>query len=196
MKSDNRLKCSFCGKSQDQVKLIAGPGVYVCNECVDLCNDILDNEKPGDSSVRDFVSPGPQWQKEEPPLSKLPEVMVTSAIASISSLLEPFETAHKPADAEPLYLALILLTERKSGNQSEELLPLLEKLLAIYEARSQDSNCAKTLEWILLINAQSQPNKKERIDLMQKLSKVYIRLKDFTAANKTIDQIVDLSKMP
>jgi ATP-dependent protease Clp, ATPase subunit len=34
--SDNRLKCSFCGKSQDQVKkLIAGPGVYICNECVD-----------------------------------------------------------------------------------------------------------------------------------------------------------------
>lgn len=43
--SDNRLKCSFCGKSQDQVKkLIAGPGVYICDECVDLCNEILDEE--------------------------------------------------------------------------------------------------------------------------------------------------------
>jgi ATP-dependent Clp protease ATP-binding subunit ClpX len=42
---DNRLKCSFCGKSQDQVKkLIAGPGVYICDECVDLCNEILDEE--------------------------------------------------------------------------------------------------------------------------------------------------------
>ncbi len=42
---DTRLKCSFCGKSQDQVKkLIAGPGVYVCDECVDLCNEILDEE--------------------------------------------------------------------------------------------------------------------------------------------------------
>jgi len=39
------LKCSFCGKSQNQVKkLIAGPGVYVCNECVDLCNEIIDEE--------------------------------------------------------------------------------------------------------------------------------------------------------
>ncbi len=42
---DTRLKCSFCGKTQDQVKkLIAGPGVYICDECVDLCNEILDEE--------------------------------------------------------------------------------------------------------------------------------------------------------
>ena len=42
---DDRLKCSFCGKSQDQVKkLIAGPEVYICDECVDLCNQILDEE--------------------------------------------------------------------------------------------------------------------------------------------------------
>ena len=42
---DSRLKCSFCGKSQDQVKkLIAGPEVYICDECVELCNEILDEE--------------------------------------------------------------------------------------------------------------------------------------------------------
>ena len=42
-KFDAHLKCSFCGKSQDQVrKLIAGPGVYICDECIDLCNEILD----------------------------------------------------------------------------------------------------------------------------------------------------------
>ena len=44
-KFDAHLKCSFCGKSQDQVrKLIAGPGVYICDECIDLCNEILDEE--------------------------------------------------------------------------------------------------------------------------------------------------------
>lgn len=44
-KKNDFLKCSFCGKSQNQVKkLIAGPGVYVCNECVDLCNEIIDEE--------------------------------------------------------------------------------------------------------------------------------------------------------
>ena len=45
MANDSRLKCSFCGKTQDQVKkLIAGPEVYICDECVELCNEILDEE--------------------------------------------------------------------------------------------------------------------------------------------------------
>ena len=42
---ESRLKCSFCGKTQEQVKkLIAGPDVYICDECVELCNEILDEE--------------------------------------------------------------------------------------------------------------------------------------------------------
>ena len=44
-RTDDKLKCSFCGKTQDQVKkLIAGPEVYICDECVELCNEILDEE--------------------------------------------------------------------------------------------------------------------------------------------------------
>ncbi len=44
-KGNNNLICSFCGKTQDEVrKLVAGPGVYICDECVDLCNDILTEE--------------------------------------------------------------------------------------------------------------------------------------------------------
>tara|TARA_Y100001970_G_scaffold17277_1_gene19526 strand:+ start:598 stop:1854 length:1257 start_codon:yes stop_codon:yes gene_type:complete len=43
--STDKLNCSFCGKVQDEVKkLIAGPSVYICNECVDLCNDIIEEE--------------------------------------------------------------------------------------------------------------------------------------------------------
>jgi ATP-dependent Clp protease ATP-binding subunit ClpX len=39
------LTCSFCGKTQHQVlKLIAGPGVYICEQCVDLCHQIVENE--------------------------------------------------------------------------------------------------------------------------------------------------------
>src|SRR6476646_8806499 len=42
---NEQLLCSFCGKSQRQVKkLIAGPGVYICDECIDLCNEIIDEE--------------------------------------------------------------------------------------------------------------------------------------------------------
>ena len=45
------LKCSFCGKSQKQVKkLIAGPGVYICDECIDLCNEIIAGERGGDDA--------------------------------------------------------------------------------------------------------------------------------------------------
>jgi hypothetical protein len=43
--SRDALQCSFCAKSQHQVtKLIAGPGVYICNECIDLCNQIITDE--------------------------------------------------------------------------------------------------------------------------------------------------------
>ncbi len=53
-KYDAHLKCSFCGKSQEQVrKLIAGPGVYICDECVDLCNEILDEELLPNQSRRE-----------------------------------------------------------------------------------------------------------------------------------------------
>lgn len=45
MKPDVQLRCSFCRKPQEKARrLIAGPGVYICDECIDLCNDILDEE--------------------------------------------------------------------------------------------------------------------------------------------------------
>ena len=44
-KPENLVKCSFCGKTQKEVKkLIAGPGVYICEECIALCNEIIDEE--------------------------------------------------------------------------------------------------------------------------------------------------------
>jgi len=47
------LQCSFCGKSQKQVKrLIAGPGVYICDECIDLCNEIIEEELTDSSEIR------------------------------------------------------------------------------------------------------------------------------------------------
>ena len=50
--STEKLNCSFCGKVQDEVKkLIAGPSVYICNECVDLCNDIIEEEIKNDEDA-------------------------------------------------------------------------------------------------------------------------------------------------
>ncbi|GAB2807189.1 ATP-dependent Clp protease ATP-binding subunit ClpX [Streptomyces sp. NPDC054796] len=55
------LKCSFCGKSQKQVKkLIAGPGVYICDECIDLCNEIIEEELAESSEVRWDELPKPR----------------------------------------------------------------------------------------------------------------------------------------
>lgn len=51
--TNGSLKCSFCGKGQKEVKkLIAGPGVYICDECIDLCNDIIDEEKERETAVK------------------------------------------------------------------------------------------------------------------------------------------------
>jgi ATP-dependent Clp protease ATP-binding subunit ClpX len=59
--SGELLKCSFCGKSQKQVrKLIAGPGVYICDECIELCNEIIDEELSaggGDVDTTDLPHP-------------------------------------------------------------------------------------------------------------------------------------------
>ena len=55
------LKCSFCGKSQKQVKkLIAGPGVYICDECIDLCNEIIEEELSQTSDVHFDELPKPR----------------------------------------------------------------------------------------------------------------------------------------
>ncbi|MEU7869453.1 ATP-dependent Clp protease ATP-binding subunit ClpX [Dactylosporangium sp. NPDC049140] len=54
------LKCSFCGKSQKQVKkLIAGPGVYICDECIDLCNEIIEEELAESGDVKFDELPKP-----------------------------------------------------------------------------------------------------------------------------------------
>ncbi|PYT01163.1 MAG: ATP-dependent Clp protease ATP-binding subunit ClpX [Acidobacteria bacterium] len=55
------LCCSFCGKSQNDVKkLIAGPGVYVCNECIDICNEIINDDEQTESTVTRTTLPKPQ----------------------------------------------------------------------------------------------------------------------------------------
>ncbi|MGA1073935.1 MAG: ATP-dependent Clp protease ATP-binding subunit ClpX [Ilumatobacteraceae bacterium] len=59
------LKCSFCGKSQKQVKkLIAGPGVYICDECIDLCNEIIDEEVGERGEVSFDQLPNPREIRE------------------------------------------------------------------------------------------------------------------------------------
>ena len=61
VRDSDLLKCSFCGKSQKQVKkLIAGPGVYICDECIDLCNEIIEEELSETSELKLDELPKPQ----------------------------------------------------------------------------------------------------------------------------------------
>ncbi|MCH3922557.1 ATP-dependent Clp protease ATP-binding subunit ClpX [Limosilactobacillus sp.] len=60
-KGMDSIHCSFCGKSQSEVKkIVAGPGVYICNECVDLCKQIIDQELADDQATTNFRVPTPQ----------------------------------------------------------------------------------------------------------------------------------------
>jgi hypothetical protein len=78
-----QLKCSFCGKAQEQVKrLVAGPGVYICDECIELCSEIIGEEfedtsvdiqmdeipKPSRASSIEFdrISKNDCWQPSSP----------------------------------------------------------------------------------------------------------------------------------
>ena len=62
--SIENARCSFCGKSQSQVKrMVAGPGVYICNECIELCEEIMDVESMPDEIVFDDV-PKPKEIKQ------------------------------------------------------------------------------------------------------------------------------------
>ncbi|MBA4120871.1 MAG: ATP-dependent Clp protease ATP-binding subunit ClpX [Acidobacteria bacterium] len=58
------LRCSFCGKSQNEVKkLIAGPSVYICNECIDICNEIINDDEQAETATVRSALPKPQELK-------------------------------------------------------------------------------------------------------------------------------------
>ncbi len=60
-RSEEILRCSFCGKSQNEVKkLIAGPSVYVCNECIDICNEIINDDEKAEAATIRTSLPKPQ----------------------------------------------------------------------------------------------------------------------------------------
>ncbi len=61
LRPDEVLRCSFCGKSQNEVKkLIAGPSVYICNECIDICNEIINDDEKVETVTARTTLPKPQ----------------------------------------------------------------------------------------------------------------------------------------
>ena len=99
------LKCSFCGKSQKQVKkLIAGPGVYICDECIDLCNEIIEeelaeasdvklDELPKPAEIHEFLDQYVIGQDEAKERSRSPSTTTTSASRTATGAASPAGTA-------------------------------------------------------------------------------------------------------
>ena len=104
---ERAVRCSFCGKTQEQVeKLIAGPGVYICDECIELCMGIID-ENAGASrkhsgkkvKLEEKVLPKPQEIKAD-----LDEYVVGQETAKKALSVAVDEVLHKQFDKLPIYL--------------------------------------------------------------------------------------------
>ena len=130
-------KCSFCGKTQDQVrKLIAAPGVYICDECVDLCNEILDEE------LYDH-----QRQAEQPPV-EMGEIPKPKAIKKILDSHVVGQERAKKVLSVAVYNHCKRLTTR-DGNDPEGVEIAKSNILLIGPTGSGKTLLAQTLARLL-----------------------------------------------
>jgi ATP-dependent Clp protease ATP-binding subunit ClpX len=136
------LKCSFCGKSQKQVKkLIAGPGVYICDECIDLCNEIIEeelaetsdlglDELPKPREIFDFLE---QYVVGQEPAKKALAVAVYNHYKRIQAG-EPARKGEEPIDIAKSNILLIGPTGCGKTYLAQTLARLLNVPFAIADA--------------------------------------------------------------
>src|SRR5678816_4798674 len=102
MSHDKHLRCSFCGKSKDSVrKFISGPSVYICNECIALCNEILAEDEEREVAEAITQVPSPQ---------EIKDVLDQYVIGQ-----EPVSYTHLRAHETPEHLVCRLLLEKKKN---------------------------------------------------------------------------------
>mgnify|MGYP001196241736 CR=1 FL=1 len=189
-KNYNRLKCSFCGKSQDMVKkLIAGPGVYICDECVCLCLDILEDEHlgPADSiSSLPFLSGINKKFTSDSELNSL-----------IDEVLEPLEKINGRFEDEsrdfcfgPGVSTVLVLKSIQNGRLDANLLPLLDSLGAYYRRYGQYQAAKNTYEWAVEICAQDDNcDEKTKRFFAIELAKLLMRAGEYSDGEALLDKL-------
>jgi hypothetical protein len=221
--TDNRLKCSFCGKKQSQVKkLIAGPGVYVCDECVSLCNEILDEEEfadtPGEiTKVGETVKKGTKEAYESFLQIKLPQLKYASrhamdgkdlakldpdehrrlldeANTALENLLKVYIDNEVRATAEPLYKALIYLKAGLLGGENPVLLPVVAELVDFYEFREEFESCAMLLKWLIDGYESNGLSKQKQKVFMLRLAKTYTILGRRAEVERVLNQLLEMGE--
>lgn len=180
------------------MKLIAGPGVYVCNECVDLCNEILEEEvfqNAGSSArtARSITPSGPTPGSEVPhPLATIDGKQIETAVQALSNVIGVYETSMKTKLAEPFYRAQLTLLEFQHGSKGRELMPTLQRLRDIYLLSADYESLANVLEWMISIAEDKDHNVEEKTALLVNLAGFYVEMADRSNAQKTLKRIAEL----
>lgn len=193
-KGGKGLKCSFCGKGDEIVaKLIAGPGVYICDECVDLCIEILNEENLSTNNLNAELGSGDPvktWKGMEIVNDAEMITLAKSAAKGLEDLLNYIKEKEICEYNEPVLKAIIYLISRTDGVNASQLAPYLSSITEHYAFRNDYASAIDFLEWKLnLMEEQKDMDSKEIRETRKALVKCLIRCGRTDEAEKIIDQL-------